>query len=79
MCYFFHNCVSAEILRIGRVSSTLENLKSDGKKLLNRAMKQGAKKDKLDRLMKKVYYRHHILRKFHSNAKRFSDCLINNN
>ena len=75
----FYNCVGGEILRIGRVSSTLDNLKSDGKQLLNRAMKQGAKKDKLERLMKKVYGRHHILRKFHSNAKKFSDCLINNN
>ena len=31
----FYNCVGAEILRIGRVSSNLENFKTDGKELLN--------------------------------------------
>ena len=75
----FYNCVGAEILRIGRVSSTSENFKTDGKELLDRALKQGAKKVKLERLLKRNYGRHQALRKFHSNAKKFSDCLVYNN
>ena len=75
----FYNCIGAEILRIGRVSSTLENFKTDGKELLDRALKQGAKKVKLERLLKRNYGRHIALRKFHSNAKKFSDCLVYNN
>ena len=67
----FYNCVGAEILRIGRVSSNLENFKTDGKELLDRAVKQGAKKGRLKRLLKRVYGRHQALRKFHSNAKKF--------
>ena len=74
----FYNCVGAEILRIGRVSSNLENFKTDGKELLDRALKQGAKKGRLERLLKRVYGRHQALRKFHSNAKKFSDCFIHN-
>ena len=75
----FYNCVGAEILRIGRVSSTLEYFKSDGKELLDRAVRQGGKKIKLERLLRKVYGRHQVLRKFHTNAKKFSDCLIYDN
>ena len=75
----FYNCVGAEILRIGRVSSNLENFKTDGKELLDRAVKQGAKKGRLKRLLKRVYGRHQALRKFHSNAKKFSDCFIHKN
>ena len=58
----FYNCIGAEILRIGRVSSTFENFKTDGKELLDRALKQGAKKVKLERLLKRNYGRHLALR-----------------
>ena len=72
----FYNSVGAEILRIGRVSSTLDNFKFAGKELLRRALNQGGKKVKLERVLKRVYGRQQVLRAFHSNAKKFSDCLM---
>ena len=68
--------MGAEILRIGRVSSTLENFTIAGKELLKRALNQGGKKAKLERILKRVYGRQQVLRVFHSNAKKFSDCLL---
>ena len=43
-----YNSIGAEILRIGRVSSNLENFKTDSQKVLQRAINQGAKKFKLE-------------------------------
>ena len=74
-----YNCIGGEILRIGRVSSNLENFITDSKVLLDRALNQGAKKFKLERMLKRVYGRHQALRVFKSNAKKFSDCLLFNN
>ena len=72
----FYNCVGAEILRIGRVSSTLENFEIAAKELLIRALNQGGKRVKLERVLKRVYGRQQVLRVFHSNAKKFSDSLL---
>ena len=72
----FYNSVGAEILRIGRVSSNLENFTIAGKELLKRALNQGGKKAKLERILKRVYGRQQVLRVFHSNAKKFSDSLL---
>ena len=73
-----YNSIGAEILRIGRVSSNFENFITDSQKVLQRAIKQGAKKIKLERMLKRVYGRHQALRVFQSNAKKFSDCLLSN-
>ena len=72
----FYNSVGAEILRIGRVSSTLENFVTAGKELLKRALNQGGREAKLERVLKRVYGRQQVLRVFHSNAKKFSDSLL---
>ena len=72
----FYNSVGAEILRIGRVSSTLENFVTAGKELLKRALNQGGRETKLERVLKRVYGRQQVLRVFHSNAKKFSDSLL---
>ena len=74
----FYNCVGAEILRIVRVPLTLEHFKKAGRELLKRALKQGGKKVKLERVLKRTYGRQQALRVFQSNAKKFSDCLFYN-
>ena len=75
----FYNYFGAEILRIGRVSSNLENFKTAGKELVKRALKQGGKSAKLERVLKRVYCCQRVLCVFQSNTKKFSDCLLNHN
>ena len=75
----FYNCIGAEILRIGRVCSSVVNFGNACKILLDRAIKQGAKKVRLDKVLKKMYGRHQVLRTFYSNAKKFADCLLLHN
>ena len=74
----FYNCVGAEILRIGRVCSSVGNFLSASRIVIHRAMKQGAKMPRLEKIVKKMYGRHQVLRTFHSNAKKFSDNLLHN-
>ena len=72
----FYNCVGAEILRIGRICSNDLNFVSAGKLVIDRVIKQGARVDRLGKILKKMYGRHQVLRCFHSNARKFSDCLL---
>ena len=74
----FYNCVGAEILRIGRVSSSTPNFIDAAKSLIDRAKKQGGKDFKLENVLKRMYGRHQALRVFQSNAKKFSECLLYN-
>ena len=75
----FYNCIGAEILGIGRVCSSVGNFVSASKIMIERAIKQGAKMVRLEKILKKLYGRHQVLRAFHSNAKRFSDSLLYHN
>ena len=73
----FYNCIGAEILGIGMVCSNVTNFIRAGKVVIDRGIKQGAKVERLEKVLKKIYGRHHVLRSFKSNAKEFSDCLLN--
>ena len=72
----FYSSISAEILRIGRISSNLENFLISAKPVIVRAYKQGATAIKLTRALKKIYGRQDILKRFGQNAKNFTDRLI---
>ena len=72
----FYNCVGAEILRIGRISSSTPNFVSAAKSLIDRAKKQGGKISGLERVLKRIYGSHQELRAFQSNSKKFVECIV---
>ena len=72
----FYSSVGAEIIRIGRVSTCLENFVIAAKNIVNRAIKQGAKLPRLDKTMKKIYGRQQILRSYSTNATDFANLLL---
>ena len=72
----FYSSISAEILRIGRISSNLENFLISAKPVIVRAYKQGATAIKLTRALKKIFGRQDSLKRFGQNAKNFTDYLI---
>ena len=63
----FYSSIGAEILRIGRVSSSLNNFLSSSKSLIKRALKQGASISRLEKTLKKTYGRQEVLKKFGKN------------
>ena len=72
----FYSSIGAEILRIGRVSSSFENFLLSASILLDRARKQGADVDRLSKTLKKTYGRQQVLRMFGGNATAFVNRLI---
>ena len=72
----FYSSIGAEILRIGRVSSSFENFLLSASILLDRARKQGANVDKLSKTLKKTYGRQQVLRMFWGNATEFINRLL---
>ena len=72
----FYSSIGAEILRIGRVSSSFENFLLSASILLDRARKQGANVDKLSKTLKKTYGRQQVLRMFGGNATEFINRLL---
>ena len=67
----FYGSIGAEILRIGRVSSSLDNFISSSKVLISRSIKQGANILYLKKTLKKIYGRHDVLKLFSENASDF--------
>ena len=57
----FYSSIGAEILRIGKVSSSFENFLLSASILLDRARKQGADVDRLSKTLKKTYERQQVL------------------
>ena len=47
----FYNCVGPEILRVGRICSNVLNFVSAGKLVIDRAIKQGARVDRLGKVL----------------------------
>ena len=47
----FYNCVGAEILRIGRICSNDLNFVNAGNLAIDRAIKQGARVDRLGKVL----------------------------
>ena len=72
----FYSCVSAEVIRIGRVSTSFENFMLSAKSLLDRSIKQGAKTWRLVKTLKKVYGRHELFKEFVTTATVFVNTLI---
>ena len=72
----FYSSIGAEILRIGRVSSSFENFLLSASILLDRARKQGADVDRLSKTLKKTYGRQQVLRMFRGNATEFVNRLL---
>jgi len=56
----FYSSIGAEILRISRASNTTDHFISTSKVLLNRMTSQGAKQQRIVRVLKKIYGRHSI-------------------
>ena len=72
----FYTSISAEILRIGRISSSTVNFLSSCKHVIERAYNQGAKSNQLSKYLKKVYGRQNPLKRFAVNASVFSKSLL---
>ena len=71
----FYSAIGAEILRISRVSSSMENIHVATRTLMKRALKQGATKERMEKTLKKMYGRHDILKQFGNNALEFVNSL----
>ena len=71
----FYSCIGAEVIRIGRVSTSFDHFLLSAKSLLDRAIKQGAKTWRLDKTLKKVYGRHELFKEFGNTATSFVNTL----
>ena len=67
----FYSTIGAEILRIGRASSTTENFTRSAKLVLKRMLHQGADPKFMTKVLKRAYGRHEALQKFNTNAVEF--------
>ena len=72
----FYASIGAEILRIGRVSSSSENFLFASKNVINRMKKQGANTFRLNKVLKKTYGRQQLLRQFATNAFEFANKIL---
>ena len=72
----FYACIGAEILRIGRVSSSLDSFFSSCKTLIERVKRQGSVHSKLVKTLKRTYGRQQILRRFAENANNFANKIL---
>ena len=73
----FYSSIGAEITRIGRICSCLDSFLVSGRQLVDRALKQGAKCEKLEKTFKKCYGRQQSLKVFGNDAAHFSNMLLN--
>ena len=72
----FYASIGAEILRIGRVSSSSENFLFASKNVIDRVKKQGANTFRLNKVLKKTYGRQQLLRQFATNAFEFANKIL---
>ena len=72
----FYSSISAEILRIGRISSNFPNFLASAKSVIDRACKQGATSNILSKSLKKIFGRQEVLKRFSQNAAEFVSNLI---
>ena len=72
----FYATIGAEILRIGRVSSSSAAFILSAKPLIQRMLRQGAVLNMVSRTLKRTYGRHEALKKFATNATNFMSLLI---
>ena len=72
----FYSSIGTEIIRIGRVCSSLDNFLFSARALIGRAIAQGARAERLNKLLKKVYGRQDVLRSFAGNAAVFANAVL---
>lgn len=72
----FYSCIGAEILRIARVSSSVQNFLMAGKGLIQRALRQGGKTQRIEKSLKKIYGRQEVLQALFHNSLEFSKHLL---
>ena len=72
----FYSCVGAEILRIGRATSHVNDFLKSSNSLLICMFKQGAQHDRVFKVLLKMYGRHVILHRLAPNAKLFAEMLL---
>ena len=75
----FYSCIGAEILRIGHVTSNLNDFLNSSNNLLVRMFKQGAKIDRISKVLLKMYGRHDTLHNFATNASVFINMVLQQN
>ena len=71
-----YSTIGAEVLRIGRTTSHVQDFLESSSNLLSRMFKQGAKKCRLEKTLLKMYGRHFIFHQFAPNAKAFANNLL---
>ena len=71
----FYSSIGAEILRIGRASTTSEAFTKSAKEVIQRMFRQGANPSQMTRILKRTYGRHDVLKKFNVNAVEFATSL----
>ena len=72
----FYATVGSEVLRIGRATSNVDSFVKSTSSLLARMFKQGAERNPLAKVLRKMYGRHDVLHKFATNSKLFTSLLI---
>ena len=73
----FYSSIGAEILRIARATSIQENFENSSHTLLTRMMKQGATRDKIAKILDKVFGRHGpCFSKFYSASVELTNVLL---
>ena len=72
----FYSSISAEILRIGRISWNFPNFLASAKSVIDRAYKQGATSNILSKSLKKIFGRQEVLKRLSQNAAEFVSNLI---
>ena len=71
----FYSSLGAEILRIGRATMSTTAFVSSSRALIHRMMNQGAAREDVTRLLKKIYGQYGLFRKFASSAAKFATSL----
>ena len=72
----FYASLGAEVLRIGRVSSSMKVFLEAVQPVVHRVIKQGARMKNLVATLKKIYGRQDILKQFGKNATDFCDRIL---
>ena len=67
----FYSTLGAEVLRIGRASSSNDDFIRSAKIVINRMKNQGADQKNVTRVLKRAYGRHDALKKFNANVVEF--------
>ena len=71
-------CFGAEFIRIARVSLSFENFCSACRVVIERAFRQGAKTERLEKMLKRIYGRQQVFHSLAENVIVFVENLLKN-